>query len=99
MGERGFSTALGNLHERLAFVIADAAQADARRAHDLTGSLPVLAREFITQRLAQLEAGTTAPDHEFERAQLFRSFGAEVADTTRIDLSITTHAGEEHYFE
>ena len=99
LGERGFSTALGNLHERLAFVIAGAAHADARRARDLTGSLPVLAREFITQRLAQLEAGTAAPDHDFERQQLLLSFGAEVADTTRIDLSITTHAGDEHYFE
>jgi hypothetical protein len=86
LGERGFSTALGNLHERLAFVIGEAAHAEARRAHDLTGSLPVLAREFITQRLAQLETGTAVPDHNFERRQLLQSFGAEVADTTRIDL-------------
>jgi hypothetical protein len=99
LGERGFSTALGNLHERLAFVIAGSAHADARRAHDLTGALPVLAREFITQRLAQLEAGTAVPDHESEREQLLHSFGAEVAEATRIDLSITTHSGEEHYFE
>ena len=93
LGERGFSTALGNLHERLAYVIADAGHANARRGYDLTGSLPVLAREFITQRLAQLEAGTAAPDHDFERGQLLQLFGAEVPDATRIDLSITTHDG------
>jgi hypothetical protein len=39
------------------------------------------------------------PDHEVERAQLLTAFGAEVAATTRIDLYVTTHSGEHHYFE
>src|SRR2546428_13266224 len=54
LGERGFSTALGNLHERVALEIASDAHAEAERAHDLAGNLPVLASEIITQRIAQL---------------------------------------------
>jgi type II restriction endonuclease TdeIII len=99
LGERAFSTSLGNVHEHIAQAIAKAAHADARRAYDLSGALPVLAREFITQRIAQLEAGAASPDHEFEREQLLNAFGAEVAATTRIDLYVTTHSGEHHYFE
>ncbi len=99
LGERAFSTSLGNVHERVAQVIGKASHADARRAYDLTGELPVLAREFITQRVAALEAASAAPDHEFEREQLLGAFGATVTTTTRIDLYITTHAGTHHYFE
>src|SRR4051794_30279815 len=66
LGERAFSTSLGNVHERVAQVIAKASHADARRAFDLSGDLPVLAREFITQRVAALETAAAAPDHEFE---------------------------------
>jgi hypothetical protein len=99
LGERGFSTALGNLHERIALVIGEYAHAEARRAFDLTGQLPVLAREFITQRINQLSRGDAAPDHPYEREQLLRSFGDEVAAAARIDLWIGTHAGEDHYFE
>lgn len=99
LGERGFSTSLGNLHERIALVIASREHAAAHRAHDLSGRLPVLAREFITQRLIQLEAGEAAPDHRYERAQLLDAFGAEVPVATRIDLYIRTHSGEDHYFE
>lgn len=99
LGERGFSTALGNLHERIALEIASAAHAEAERAHDLGGNLPVLAREFITQRIDQLEAGGAEPDHAYERGQLLGAFGAEVPAGTRIDLYIRTHDGAEHYFE
>lgn len=99
LGERGFSTALGNLHERIGLVVAESVHAEARRAYDLSGNLPVLAREFITQRISQLEARAAAPDHLYERQQLVASFGAEVAATTRIDLYIKTSNGEEHYFE
>jgi hypothetical protein len=99
LGERGFSTALGNLHERLALVIAQGQHASVQRAYDLSGPLPVLAREFITQRLTQMELGAAAPDHLYERQQLLNAFGTEVAAATRIDLYIRTHAGEDHYFE
>src|SRR3954468_24248387 len=99
LGERAFSTSLGNVHERVAQVIAKSTHADARRAYDLTGELPVLAREFITQRVAALERAVAGPDHEFERSQLLGSFGATVTATTRIDLYVTTQAGEHHYFE
>jgi hypothetical protein len=99
LGERGFSTALGNLHERVALVIAEQTQAEARRAFDLAGSLPVLAREFVTQRVNQLARGEAAPDHPYEREQLLRTFGDEVPATTRVDLAIKTHSGDDHYFE
>lgn len=99
LGERGFSTALGNLHERIALVIGEYAHAEARRAFDLTGPLPVLAREFITQRVNQLSRGEAEPDHPYEREQLLRAFGDEVPTATRIDLHIKTHGGEDHYFE
>lgn len=99
LGERGFSTALGNLHERIALVMGEYAHAEARRAFDLTGQLPVLAREFITQRVNQLSRGEAAPDHPYEREQLLRVFGDEVVATTRIDLWIRTRADEDHYFE
>jgi hypothetical protein len=99
LGERGFSTALGNLHERIALVIGEHAHAEARRAFDLTGPLPVLAREFITQRVNQLSRGEAAPDHAYEREQLQSAFGDQVPATTRIDLWVRTHSGEDHYFE
>src|SRR6266511_999925 len=67
LGERGFSTSLGNLHERIALVIAEATHSQARRAFDLAGRLPVLAREFITQRIGQLSRREAAPDHQYER--------------------------------
>src|SRR5436190_21589223 len=70
LGERGFSTALGNLHERIALIVATSTHAHADRAHDLAEPLPVLAREFITQRLIQLEAAAARPDHLYEREQL-----------------------------
>ncbi len=99
LGERGFSTALGNLHERIGLVIGEYAHAEAGRAFDLTGALPVLAREFITQRVNQLLQGAAEPDHSYERQQLLSAFGDEVQATTRIDLYIKTHGGEDHYFE
>jgi Type II restriction endonuclease, TdeIII len=99
LGERGFSTALGNLHERIALVIAEHAHAEVRRAFDLTGPLPVLAREFITQRINQLSRGEAAPDHLYERDQLLHAFGDEVPAAARIDLSIKTLSGEDHDFE
>jgi hypothetical protein len=99
LGERGFSTALGNLHERIALAIGEYAHAEARRAFDLRGALPVLAREFITQRINQLSRSEAEPDHSYERAQLLGAFGDEVPATTRVDLYIKTHAAEDHYFE
>ena len=48
------------LHERIALVVAATVHAEAHRAHDLVGQLPVLAREVITQRLQQLERGAAA---------------------------------------
>ena len=99
LGERGFSTALGNLHERIALEIADDVHEEARRAYDLAGQLPVLAREFITQRIDQLGAGSAEPDHPYERRQLLESFGSDVAATTRIDLYVRTRDETEHYFE
>jgi hypothetical protein len=59
----------------------------------------VLAREFITQRISQLENGAAAPDHRYEREQLLNAFGSEVPETTRIDLFVKTNDGEDHYFE
>lgn len=99
LGERGFSTALGNLHERIALEVASDVHAEARRAHDLAGNLPVLAREFITQRIDQLEHRDAGPDHAYEREQLLGAFGAEVSEGTRIDLYVRKHDGTEHYFE
>ncbi len=99
LGERGFSTALGNLHERIALSIGEYAHSEAQRAFDLAGTLPVLAREFITQRINQLSRNEARPDHAYERAQLLNAFGDEVPAATRVDLSIRTHDGEEHYFE
>ena len=87
------------MHERVALSIASHAHLEARRAHDLSGNLPVLAREFITQRIDQLERAEAAPDHEVDRRQLLATFGAEVQASTRIDLYIKSRAGEEHYFE
>lgn len=47
LGERGFSTALGNLHERVALVVARGEHPVANRAYDLTGPLPVLAQSSL----------------------------------------------------
>lgn len=99
LGERGFSTALGNLHERIGLEVATDAHAEARRPYDLAGNLPVLAREFITQRIDQLEARAANPDHAYEREQLLHAFGAEVPEGTRIDLYVRKQDGTEHYFE
>lgn len=99
LGERGFSTSLGNVHEAVAREIANEVHREARRAYDLAGDLPVLAREFITQRIDQLERREALPDHAYEREQLLASFGDVVRATTRIDLFVKANDGSEHYFE
>ena len=70
LNERSFSTRLGNLHERIAVGVATPVHAEVRLAYDLSGSIPVLAREFITQRIAQLERREAQPDGMYEREQL-----------------------------
>jgi hypothetical protein len=97
--ERSFSTRLGNLHEHVAVLIASAAHQAATRAYSLSGDVPVLAREFITQRLHALEAGSVGSDAITERQALFQAFGQTVAESTTIDLRIVTHSDEEHFFE
>lgn len=97
--ERSFSTRLGNLHEHVAVVIGAAAHQKATRAYTLSGDMPVLAREFITQRLHALEAGAATPDATSERETIRQAFGQAVAESTTIDLRLVTHSGEEHFFE
>lgn len=99
LGERSFSTRLGNLHEKIAAVIASEIHADVRQPHDLAGAIPVLSREFITQRISALEHREAEPDASYEREQIFSHFGNQVNAATRIDLYIRTHSGEDHYFE
>lgn len=99
LNERSFSTRLGNLHERVAKLMASDVHAEVRRAFDLTGTIPVLSREFITQRIAQLERRQAAPDAVYEREQIRAHFGNEVQAATRIDLWVRTHEGAEHFFE
>lgn len=99
LGERSFSTRLGNLHEKVAAVIAAEAHAEVRQPHDVAGAIPVLTREFITQRVRALEHREAQPDARYEREQILGHFGDEVNASTRIDLYIRTHAGESHYFE
>src|SRR5881296_3684757 len=71
LGERSFSTRLGNLHEKIAAVLASEAHADVRQPHDLSGAIPVLSREFITQRISSLERREAQPDATYEREQIF----------------------------
>jgi type II restriction endonuclease TdeIII len=99
LGERSFSTRLGNLHEKVAAVVAAEVHAEVRQPHDLSGAIPVLSREFITQRIGQLARRETQPDSEYEREQILGHFGNQVNASTRIDLYLRTHAGEEHHFE
>src|SRR6266540_1246130 len=77
LGERSFSTRLGNLHERVAAVIALEAHAEVRQPHDLSGAMPVLSREFITQRIRALERREAQPDAQYERQQILSDFGDE----------------------
>jgi Type II restriction endonuclease, TdeIII len=99
LGERSFSTRLGNLHERIAEAVATEAHAEVHQAHDLSGAIPVLSREFITQRISALEHRQAEPDTQYEREEILSHFGAEVDAEVRIDLYIRTHEGEHHYFE
>ena len=99
LGERSFSTRLGNLHEKVAAAIAEEVHADVRQPHDLSGEIPVLSREFITQRVNALERRQAEPDAAYEREQVFAHFGNRVNAGTRIDLHVRTHEGEDHYFE
>lgn len=99
LGERSFSTRLGNLHEKIAAAVAAEIHADVRQPHDLSGAIPVLSREFITQRIGALERREAQPSTQYEREQVLGHFGNEVDAATRIDLYIRTHAGDEHYFE
>ena len=99
LGERRFSTRLGNLHEKVAAVVAAEAHAEVRQPHDLAGAIPVLSREFITQRIGALERREARPDARFEREQILGHFGTEVSAATRIDLYVRTHEGETHFFE
>jgi hypothetical protein len=97
--ERSFSTRLGNLHEAVATVIADEVHAEVKQALDLSGSVAVLSREFITQRVRQLRHRQAQPDYAFERVQILGHFGDRVGATIRIDLYIKTHGGDEYFFE
>ena len=99
LGERRFSTRLGNLHEKVAAVVAREVHAEVRQPHDLAGAIPVLSREFITQRIGALERREGRPDARFEREQILGHFGNEVNAATRIDLYVRTHEGETHFFE
>jgi hypothetical protein len=99
LGERSFSTRLGNLHEKIAAVVAREVHAEVEQPRDLSGVIPVLSREFITQRIGALERRETQPDASYEREQILNHFGNEVNAATRIDLYVRTHADEEHYFE
>jgi hypothetical protein len=99
LGERSFSTRLGNLHEKVAAVVASEEHAEVHQPHDLSAAIRVLSREFITQRIGALEHHQAQPDAEYEREQILSHFGAEVNAATRIDLYIRTHGGEDHYFE
>jgi hypothetical protein len=99
LGERSFSTRLGNLHEKIAAAIAEEIHADVKQPHDLSGPIPVLSREFITQRVDALEHRQAEPDAAYEREAIFGHFGNQVNAGTRIDLYIRTHEGEDHYFE
>ena len=62
-------------------------------------NFPVLSREFITQRIAQLGQRQAIPDALYEREQIRGHFGNEVQAGTRIDLWVRTHAGTQHFFE
>ena len=99
LNERSFSTRLGNLHEKVAAVIARGLHANVVQPLDLVGSIPVLSREFITQRVEQLEHRAAPPDSRYEREQIQAHFGGEVGAGTRIDLFVETQDGKEHYFE
>lgn len=99
LGERSFSTRLGRLHERVAAAIAREVHASVEQPLDLTGSIPLLSREFITQRVRQLERRQAQPDAPSERSTILAHFGEETPITTRIDLYIRTREGEDHYFE
>src|SRR5947207_12724806 len=99
LGERSFSTRLGNLHEKVAALLARAEHEEVRQPHDLSGAIPVLSREFITQRVRSLERRQAHPDALYEREQLLSHFGDQVDARTRIDLYIRTNQGEHHYFE
>ena len=99
LGERSFSTRLGNLHEKIAAEVAKEVHTDVRQPHDLSGAIPVLSREFITQRIGALERRQAQPDAHYEREQILGHFGNEVNASTRIDLYVRTDLGEEHYFE
>lgn len=99
LNERSFSTRLGNLHERVATVIASAVHPNVRQPYDLAGTIPVLSREFITQRIAQLEARQARPDAMYERQQVLAHFGNQVQAGTRIDLYIRTAEDQHHFFE
>jgi len=99
LNERSFSTRLGNLHERVAELVADEVHAEVSRALDLTGTIPLLSREFITQRISQLNRRQAAPDADYERDQIRGHFGNEVEASTRIDLWVRTHERSQHFFE
>jgi Type II restriction endonuclease, TdeIII len=99
LGERSFSTRLGNLHEKVAAAVATEIHPDVQQPHDLSGAIPVLSREFITQRIGALERREAEPDEQYEREHILGHFGNQVNASTRIDLYVRAHDGEEHYFE
>lgn len=98
--ERSFSTRLGNLHERVAQAIARPVHAEVRIAYDLAGEIPLVTREWIVQRVAQLRGRTARPDFEFERHNIIGGIGHRVTVLIPdMDLFIRSHEDEEHYFE
>src|SRR4051794_23124563 len=80
--ERSFSTSLGNLHERVAELIAEEHHAEVERQYQLDGTMPSIVESFITQRLHALESREVEPDWTHERSELLRSFGQTVTAST-----------------
>jgi len=80
-------------------VIASEEHAEVRQPLDVEGTIPVLTREFVTQRISQLERRQASPDARYEREQIRAHFGNEVQAASRIDLWIRTHDGAQHFLD
>lgn len=103
--ERSFSTRLGTTFEECARLIALKHHADARRSHDIHGTISRTAIGEIERQVARFEHAAVgqSPKPTFEQMVQAVLQADDTQQTqersVRVDLYIRTYAGQELYFE
>ncbi|MFH0770835.1 MAG: TdeIII family type II restriction endonuclease [Candidatus Peregrinibacteria bacterium] len=100
----GCETALGNWHEHIAKIIAEANFSIAKKLQGkerLHGVVTIKADSAISEILSGLDSATHQPNYEKEKATIMRvgRIGRTVKRVQTVDLFLVTKTGQEIYVE